>query len=266
MEYSRSALRKALGLSQQQLPIFATFAGNDVISQDQVQPFHRRLRLTRYNRFNKLAQFVRSNKVDVMSITLAIFGSTTSQHVNLVQESINTYDIHYNCATNEMDSLQQKKDIGTCFYTFVNGLPYNITLIFSDLRRNDFLPYVDALLPILKRQIGFVRQHKNDENYEQKIIAKVDHSQSFKELNVSPEYPTIQIPSLLDITFDDMGSEEWNPLRFELLTWLVFGCNRVFAIDKIPMNYKVLVTALKFLLDVSVAMKIGTKFRHKRFS
>lgn len=249
MEYCRSALRMTLGLAPKQLPILATVAGNDIIRQEYVQPLHRLLRISRYNRFTKLAQFVRSNKTDVASISQAIFGSTANQYANLVAESIGTYDINYEPA-NEVDVLTEKSAFETCFYTFLNGLPYNITLIFSDLRRTDFLSYCDVLVPIVKRQIGFVRQHKNDPNYRQTIVAKLDHSQPYKEFNITPEYPTITLPSLLDVTFDK--NEHLNSLRFKLLSWLIFGSGQeALRIEEVPRHYMVVVTTLKLLLNVS---------------
>lgn len=252
MEYCRPALRIALGLAERQLPIFATLAGNDVIRHDFVQPFHKRLRLTRYNRFHKLAQLVRSNNLigNVESISQAIFGSTDAKFVNLVQESLSMYDINYEASTNEMDLLTQKSGFETSFYTFLNGLPYNITLIFFDLRRTDFLSYCDITMPIVKRQIGFVRQHKNEPHYQQLVVMKIDHRQSFKEFKIAPEYPKIELPALLDITFDTKN-ESLNSLRFDMLSWLIFGCERSFKIEEIPVDYMVLVSALKFLLNVS---------------
>lgn len=254
MEYSRSALRIALGLAQKQLPIFATLAGNDVMRHDYVEPFHRRLRLTRYNRFHKLAQFVRSNNIginDGTRMSQAIFGSVESQFVRLVEESISTYDIHYE-ATDELDRLTRNSAFETCYHTFLTGLPYNITLMFSDLRRKDFLSYCDILVPIVKRQIGFVRQHKNDDEYKQIVVMKMEHSQSYKEYRIAPEYPKIKLPSLLDITFD-AKNDRLNSVRFDVLAWLVFGCDQTVKIVEIAANYMVLVTALKFLLNVSIS-------------
>ncbi|XP_037034443.1 uncharacterized protein LOC119073234 [Bradysia coprophila] len=249
MEYCRSALRIALGLAPKQLPIFATLAGNDIIRQDHVQPFHRRLRLNRHNRFDKLAQFVRSNKTDVANISQAIFGSTKDQFVNLVQESVGTYNINYE-TTVVHDLLTQKSAYETSFYTFLNGLPYNITLMFSDLRRRDFLSYYEILMPIVKRQIGFVRQHKNSKDYRQVIVTKIDHNQSYKEFLIAPDYPKLELPSLLDITFDKK-TEHLNSLRFDLLAWLIFGGDQVLNIEELPANYMVLMTTLKFLLNIN---------------
>lgn len=249
MEYCRPALRVALGLAPKQLPIFATLAGNDVIQHDLVQPFHRRLRLNRHDRFDKLARFVRCNKTDVGSISLAIFGSTEEQFVSLVQESISTYNINYE-TTPEKDLLTEKSAFETCFYTFMNGLPHNITLMFSDLRRGDFLSYYDIFMPIVKRQIGFVRQHKNSEEYKQIIVTKIDHNQSYKEFSIAPDYPKMELPGLLDITFDTKN-EHLNTIRFDVLAWLIFGDDRTLQIEKIPANYMVVVSALKYLLNIN---------------
>lgn len=252
MEYSRSALRATLGLAPKQLPTFATLAGNDIIRQEHIQPFHRRLRLTPRNRFHKLAQFVRSNPVDIKdatSLSYVIFGSTENHFVNLVQESISTYDINYE-TTNEIDLLVEKSAYDTCFYTFLNGLPYNITLMFFDMRRKDFLSYYDIVMPIVKRQIGFIRQHKNESDYKQVIITKIDHNQSYKEFRITPEYPTIVLPNLLDITFESKN-EHLHSLRFNILTWLIFGCAQDKKIEDIAVNYMVVVSTLKYLLSVS---------------
>lgn len=252
-EYCRPALRMALGLTQKQLPIFATLAGNDIIRYDFVQPFHHRLRLTRNNRFDKLAHFVRSKNIginDVENISQAIFGSIEDQFVSLVQESISTYDIHYE-PTSESDLLTQNSAFETSFYTFLNGLPFNMTLMFYDLRRDDFISYYDIVVPIVKRQIGFVRQHKNDREYKQTIVIKVDHNESHKEFRISPEYPEIKLPDLLNITFDTKN-QSLNSLRFGMLTWMIFGYDQTFKIEEIPANYSVVVSTLKFLLNVSV--------------
>lgn len=258
MEYCRPALRMALGLAQNQLPFFATLAGNDVIRPEYVQPFHRRLRLTRYNRFHKLAQFVRSNNVDVASISKAIFGSMESQFVSLVQESISTYNIHYETPS-EADFLTQRSAYETCFYTFLHGLPYNITLMYSDLRRKDFLSFYDVVVPIVKRQIGFVRQHKNEQDYQQIVVMKNDHNESYREMRISPEYPDTELPNLLDITFDPKN-ESLNSLRFNVLAWLVFGSDQALKIEAIAANYMVVVLALKYLLNVSHTLNLRVTF------
>lgn len=254
MEYNRSALRRELGLAQKQLPIFATLSGNDIIRPEHVQPFHRRLRLKPHNRFHKIAQFIRSNPIkikDASCISHLIFVSTEHEFVSLVQESLSTYDINYDDTTKEMDLLVQRSAYDTCFYTFLNGWPYNISLIYFDMRRVDFLSYYDIVMPIVKRQIGFVRQHKNDPDYKQIIVTKVDHNQSYKEFEIAPEYPKIKLPDLLDLTFDTK-KEHLNPLRFEILTWLIFGCSQTRKIQEFSIKYMVVLSTLKFLLSVSV--------------
>ncbi|KAJ6643625.1 Constitutive coactivator of peroxisome proliferator-activated receptor gamma [Pseudolycoriella hygida] len=252
MEYCRPALRMALGLSQKQLPMFATLAGNDIIRHDFVQPFHRQLRLTRYNRFQKLAQLVRSNNInDVASISRAIFGSTESQFMNLVEESITTYDIYYDHEQGtQEDLLTERSAFETSFFTFLNGSSYYITLMYYDLRRTDFRSYYDVVMPIVKRQIGFVRHHKNEQNYMQTIVMKIDHTQSHQELKIAPEYPKIQLPDLMELTFNTQN-ESLTTVRFDVLAWIVFGCQEIIQIEQIAPKYMVVVSALKFLLSIN---------------
>lgn len=62
-EYSREALRTFLDVTDQQLPIIATLAGNDVLLYEKLYPFHRRNHIAEFNKqkFPWLANYVKEH-------------------------------------------------------------------------------------------------------------------------------------------------------------------------------------------------------------
>lgn len=197
LEYSKGPLLQHLGLTQRQMPMLATIAGNKFVPNEKILAFHKKVN---GNKFPKLAEYVRSIPCALTNdkkreILMDVFGSDNAQNFQLMRRSLHFYatksdDIEKESTVEPIYSSASAWYISSVYHNSLSELPIRIKApTFYDLRRKDFLPYYDVVLPILQRQIGFVRQHKNDVDYEQVIHLHLNHSEPCKSMHVRPEYP-----------------------------------------------------------------------------
>lgn len=205
-EFNKEALRDYLNLSDKDMILFSVICGNDVIPYKCLRRLHKRIH-QRYNnndcdRYNKIyfldiAKYVKmfSNSLTVAKIQLLseeIFSSQSDENLALIYEAIKFYDI--NIETQFTDLLLQQAAIhNDVFYGILDGLPYSFSLPLYDLRRNDFLPFHEIVFPLLARQVGLIRQHKNEKSYLQIVETKISHDAPFTTINLYPEYPPSKI-------------------------------------------------------------------------
>lgn len=283
-EYHREALMSQLKLTAQQLKILATISGNQMIPDEDVKQFHKRLNTQFHNHFYKLADYVRGLPSDVTleeiikQISNEIYGSEEDKFLNRLADSIHMYDIS---SGSKLDTAQEIDRIMLCETTrnrFLNaittGQPISLVLRFMDLRRTGVMPYFDLFKPILRRAIGVFRCHiESETNYLQVVRAKVKHNEPYTEFKIAPEYAThigmytyhrhsfvtvkiveysAEIPK--DLTFGkDEDDLRHHQLRLDIVKWIIFGDDSIkFDIEKIPQGYMVTVIVLKYLMEVSL--------------
>lgn len=199
IEYNKSALLNHIELSQSQMPMLATIAGNDFVPHELLISLHNRI----YNRkidyftqhFPSLAKYIQKfsgceSYEEKREFSSDLFGCSDFHHYKMVCDSFNFYKTKTD-DTQGMDSLLvAAASIDRTYYYSLTETPIRMNLpSFYDLRRTDFLSFFDIELPILKRQIGFVRRHKNDTNYTHNIEVKLSHSERHRTMCVIPEYP-----------------------------------------------------------------------------
>ena len=91
-----------------------------------------------------------------------------------------------------------------------------------DLRQEDFPLYFDIVGPMAQRQFGLLLQHKQKSDLQVKIYTQKSHNDTTRPHFISPVYPPIVAPPLMNLIFDDGdGNDNLNDLRFNLLKWVV---------------------------------------------
>lgn len=123
-----------------------------------------------------------------------------------------------------------------------------------DLRQNDIPSYFDIAIPLAQRQYGLLLQHKQNSDIKVKIYTRKTHNDTTRPHFVSPVYPPIVTPPLMDLIFDqEDGNDNLNNLRFDLLKWLICW-NRLGNLDlkTIPKQYLMDILVLVIMKDYGI--------------
>lgn len=100
--------------------------------------------------------------------------------------------------------------------------PINYSLMNFDLRQDDCPLYFDIVIPLAQRQFGILLQHKKKSDIQLKIFIQKNHNETMRLHYVSPVYPPVVTPPLMDLMFDDGDdNEHLEDLRFNLFKWLI---------------------------------------------
>lgn len=209
IEYSQTALRKYVFLSQSQLPLWATLAGNEHIDYDTLLPFLRRLGPLK-NKFMNIARYIRQIKTnpknmgknEIKTIIEDCFGSVSVVTPDLLATSIKSYDVNEVKCIPAASSNSALNQLGFGSYElnqFIVDVPYTITQHFFDGRCSDFLPHSSIVLPLVLRQMGIALQHKNKPNIKKTILFKPSHNEPYIEKLVIPEYPTCKLNIIINL-------------------------------------------------------------------
>lgn len=94
-----------------------------------------------------------------------------------------------------------------------------MTINYYDFRSTDFPNFSTVAIELFRKQIGILLQHRDGEiQYE--IRTKKSHVEGFKRYYVTPNYPEIQVPPLLQL-LDRQTYPEHDEIRFKLLKWTI---------------------------------------------
>lgn len=206
MELSRAALTRHLGLSHKQMALFATMAGNDYVKFDRIKLFLASFGQSN-DRFLRLADFIRRmdrlpmhlSDSDVANLSCRLFGDKEPENIILIRKSIKSYDLNFEmCHPNDSNELLRRCVEHTTIYTCLADLTMTITLQYFDLREPNFMPYLDLVLPIYRRQYGVLLNHQRPVGggggkLTRKFRSKVSHDESVKALDVEPDYPNCKL-------------------------------------------------------------------------
>ncbi|KAG4066963.1 hypothetical protein HA402_007711 [Bradysia odoriphaga] len=255
LEFNKNALLEHVGLSWLQMPMFASILGNDFVPPGALYSFHKNIDDSLDgNKPLKLAEYVRlipniMTNDEKRDLLLDLFGSWEPRYFEMLRDSLLFYAMKKEATEDEDPLLKLAASIGAVYYNSLKELPIRVKApTFYDLRRTDVLPYYEIALPILKRQIGFVRNHKNDINYQHVLELRLRHSESIRSMRVTPDYPSVEMPELMELTLNKNG-DNYNDVRFALLKWMVFGDDTLpqFEIQHIPKGYMVTVLSVMYL-------------------
>lgn len=253
-EYNRQELMKTLKLSNFQLAIFATLAGNDIIPHDQVLFFLSNFGKDVKKRFPALAQYIKKNFIgkanheEVLSFMgKEIFGKVNQAVLSRINDSINSYRVNFKLKedneNSELNSLLRNHNVFT--HNVLTGSPVNFSLVFYDLRRQDIPNYYKLAVPMFQRQAGIVLIHSGL-SVMPRIYTKSSHFGKYRQEFVPKIFPPFEVPLLNELLSDD---PQFDDDRFNLLKWTLNWEERLkdFPIQNIPGNYMISVLTLAYL-------------------
>lgn len=99
--------------------------------------------------------------------------------------------------------------------------------------------------------MGVLLKHKNDPDLKRTILTKKSQDQGYGEFEVTPEYPEIEVPSLMELLFEK-NNETLIPIRFELLAWIISDKIQAKTLQEIPIIYLPDILVVLYLLEVRI--------------
>lgn len=98
-------------------------------------------------------------------------------------------------------------------------MPKNMTVVYYDLRVQDYPDHFRATTNHFCKVIGILLQHKQQKiTYE--IGSKMNHNEEYQKYNVEPIYPKETVPPLIEF-LNRAKFPQHDRLRFKLLKWLI---------------------------------------------
>lgn len=119
----------------------------------------------------------------------------------------------------------------------------NMDLFSISHRKTDMTNFNDIVIPLYQRQLGVLFSSQKQSMLSFEIYAKKTHDDSYRNLEVMPIYPDMQVPPLAELF--DQESSNHDDDRCKLLSWMVLGnVSESSFIQKMRANPK------NYLLDV----------------
>uniref|UniRef100_A0A336MBB3 CSON013630 protein n=1 Tax=Culicoides sonorensis TaxID=179676 RepID=A0A336MBB3_CULSO len=234
LQYNPVTLRRALGLTELQMPLFAALCGNDIISNELLERFHRSFQ-NDHHKFMNIANFVKKLPVQLTDENWNEIGTSVfSQNENfetkieLLKESYEMYDIkRINFPLHVSGDEEPNNEIihqilstgQNDVYIILKQLHFKVPLLHEDMRE---VNYTKLLIELRRRMIGVILKHRNDPNIQSKVIVKQSHEQPYEEISITPIYPEIEVPPLDDLLFPEIG-DGLDSQRKLLLQWILSG-------------------------------------------
>lgn len=129
-------------------------------------------------------------------------------------------------------------------------MPDNLTLVYYDMRSTDFPDYFEITMDLFRRQAGILMHHKRNKpgGVHLETCTKKSHGEKYDQIYVSPIYPEIEVPALIELLNRDAYPEH-DDLRFMLLK---FTINEDFLrphdLSGIPKKYLLDILSLVFMV------------------
>jgi XPG domain containing len=199
MRYNRTNLWSTLGLSDDQVAIFATYAGNkSFIPNDDSVKFLKTLGNFWQQRFFLLAEYINKNGLRnetsglVEKIYKDIFGTGTPDD-QLMKDAVQNCLNHYNVVLVEQQPHPDElvdfavKNNMIDLFVGLTGHPSSYSLRLEDLRVSK--GFAAIVKPMICKVFGIFLQHKNDDTLKGKMLAKLSHESEFAIHKLDPVYP-----------------------------------------------------------------------------
>lgn len=197
-EISRNGISKSCGLVSMQRPLFATLIGNGYADDfdSEIQGFHRSLGKP-FARIKNVANYVKrvqgNNRLpDFERVSKDVLGSNNSKWINLMKESIQSYDLNYPKEKVDKSSLSYLLSKTEYYRDYMSAMDPNqgFTLSFYDMRGNDGPLSLPGLYTEWnKRKMGILKNQEMDESCTINILAKFTFQERFHVTKVKPIYP-----------------------------------------------------------------------------
>lgn len=203
VEYNRRGIAKVCALSHHQLPLFATLLANDFTHSyyNQLSRFAASMGPLKY-KFQNIARYVRKKASknlsdrDIQSIAHNVFGYSNGEIVDLIKESLKSYDLDFPPAE-ITDPLELKLQHTIMYRPYMSNMCsiHGLTTSYYDNRgceEGKVLPIL--LIDWLKRRKGVLRQQQPNRNiYSFILLAKTTFSQDYIDTEELPIYPECKI-------------------------------------------------------------------------
>nr|XP_040234302.2 uncharacterized protein LOC120956693 [Anopheles coluzzii]XP_040234303.2 uncharacterized protein LOC120956693 [Anopheles coluzzii] len=227
--YGRQALLRTLGLQWHQMALWATLAGNDFFSYDELEPFLNDLG-PHTQKFYKLAEYVRrltvrNGKLDddtVRSILGRVYKKrrVPTEAYEWFRQSYAFYQVDEPSEKKPDDPFAYLLQAGYSFtHSILTGVPFNVTLFFFDYRSSEFGNYYEIIEPIISRIGGILLYHHQHERQHITVVTKRNHHEPHSFGTVAATFPTaVTPPPVMDLISTD-GPVQASLLERKLQLW-----------------------------------------------
>ncbi|XP_055389101.1 uncharacterized protein LOC129618361 isoform X2 [Condylostylus longicornis] len=257
--WNKMNLLKNLNLRKNHMPIFSTLSGNDFVKYEYVQYLHksedkekpkqkylaeyilkefpRGVPLTK-DQFNKLAKLVYNYGNNNITLQKA---------KEIVSCSLNSYNYDKREKPNVEIWLKQyiQSTNSIVPYMILKDFILTINQSWMDMSLTEFKPYSELVIPIVRRQMGILLDHKREKYPERDICFKPSHEEPYQIKKFSPiYYENGTVPNLEDLlrssncTSGDCDSENMENTvteeeKFSLLCWVSSTKNEILATEQL---------------------------------
>nr|XP_029717483.1 constitutive coactivator of PPAR-gamma-like protein 1 [Aedes albopictus] len=267
MEYNRDALVRHLGLRYEQMPLFATLCGNDIMPYDVVKAFHYRLGQNR-DKFPNIARFIRIVEEDSLSfasdaVISILLKEITNQHTvdnDLVQRfklSLDNYSVNIrprNINPSKDPVLNVLIEHDSPFtYLIWQKKQLDVSIGVVDMRGREFEHDFGRLqISLIVRMAGIILFHSKPVRPTHcPVIIKLDHQSSHREHRLLILYPKdLEVPTLPALmSKDPVIHEDLQTIKFQLLSWIASDSLKPDELRKIPQQLRMTVFTLYYLVE-----------------
>lgn len=201
VEYAKN-IAEICKLKMYQLPLFGTLLGNDFTLKyfDELVDFHNSLGPMMY-KIRGVARYVRNmgnvelSDDDIEEISMKVFGNANCDKKQLIRKSINSYNV--DTAPIIIDDPIEKILMHTDMYRsyVLNMSPVQeIALPYYDMRGCKHTTNITTLLADwMKRRIGILRQHNQNNSFSFTLLAMKDAKEEFDAHFEYPIYPDCKL-------------------------------------------------------------------------
>ncbi|XP_063700594.1 uncharacterized protein LOC134830911 [Culicoides brevitarsis] len=241
-EYNSLALMGYLNLTKEQMPLFATLAGNGIILNEDFEAFHGKRGVKK--RVEKVSEFVRSQRFplgsrDIDRIVKYVFRNKANSQIRTkIQESLDSYDFMKSIAPEtEKDPFLKRlmSQEWAKHYDILKKIPQICLSSYVDIREQDFeKPFSELIITLLRRHMGILWQHKREPNMTLDVFVSAFQNRPAGCIQVEAEYPKIQVPPLENLIFR-AETDGLDSIRQDLLKFVIgigLDVTELFTFDK----------------------------------
>ncbi|XP_031633299.1 uncharacterized protein LOC116347044 [Contarinia nasturtii] len=252
-EYERN-IAQICKLKSYQLPLFGTLLGNDFTMKfyDNLVDFHNSLGPIMY-KIRCVARYVRNvGNVelcddDIEEISMKVFGNADCNKKQLIRTSVNSYNVDVSPTTDD-DPLEKKLFHTDMYRSYAVNMStiQGINLPFYDMRgcRHD-ANLTTILADWMKRRIGILRQHNQNNSFTFTLLAMMDAEEEFEAHFAKPIYPDFPVPALDTFYIENEITE----INWKMLGWIMSLSDTELAlIRKLPKDFLVISSTLYILV------------------
>uniref|UniRef100_A0A1B6DDU3 XPG-I domain-containing protein n=1 Tax=Clastoptera arizonana TaxID=38151 RepID=A0A1B6DDU3_9HEMI len=273
--YSRKELARNLGISLQDLPLFATLAGNDIISVDKLRVFHQNLvkrmcgsraKTFFHILFPCIANYIKTfprNSSFLINLANDVFRDESK--ASLIQSSIQSYSpkefkkpernnqpllTGWEAIVEEFRYLHRTASVPTTLYSVINDLFLSNSTLMEDFRMKDLKTVGSAIRPLHQKAYGIIFHERPSEN--PPIVVKelvMEGPGSLDDVKlVQPIPPTALHPGLLAM-WASKNDDRMLSIKYNLLVSSISTKIKVQKLICLPEHLKLPTLVFCYLIE-----------------